>query len=122
MIIRSVYHYINNILLKAILEGNGKRTETIIELKDIKNTVLIEMLRFMYTGSVENIKDFASDLLKVAAKYEIDTLKKMCEDIVIQQLTVENSIEKLICAESYNAKKLNQTRQLSREMRESPAF
>ncbi|KAL7303829.1 hypothetical protein TKK_0003953 [Trichogramma kaykai] len=78
-----------------------------IEITDTSHNILIEMLRYIYTGEIEiEETDIIQQLLKVADKYEIDDLKIECGKLLYAKLTTENAIEFLISAYTYNAEHL----------------
>ncbi|XP_001604724.1 speckle-type POZ protein-like [Nasonia vitripennis] len=81
-----------------------ENVENIVPIKDVGTKVLKEMLHYMYTGSVRDMKmSTAQDLLIVAEKYDILGLKKICGTILEKKLTVNNAIDILILADSHNA-------------------
>ncbi|XP_058789648.1 speckle-type POZ protein B-like [Phymastichus coffea] len=74
-----------------------------VYIKDINPDVLTEILRFIYTGKVENIDELAYELLSASDKYRLDDLKAMCEEIVCRNITVGNSIDILNLADLLQA-------------------
>jgi len=96
-------------VFKAMLQADMKEKQTKeIFIEDFNSKTVAEMLYFMYTGdiSLDDMGDVASDLLRVAAKYQLDDLKEMCEEKLVSNLSVENSIESLVLGDSHNASKL----------------
>lgn len=78
--------------------------ENVVPIKDVRIKVLKEMLHYMYTGSVRDMKmNTAQDLLIVAEKYDIPGLKKITGKVLEKKLTVDNAINILILADSHNA-------------------
>ncbi|XP_051172677.1 speckle-type POZ protein-like [Leptopilina boulardi] len=88
--------FFKNILIE--LEGNAK-----IEINDVDPLVFYELLRFIYSGSVENLDDMAYELLLAADKYQIPTLKIVCERALMLKVNVENVVSMLKIAENRNA-------------------
>ncbi|XP_023314893.1 protein roadkill-like [Trichogramma pretiosum] len=75
-----------------------------IKIIDTSHNILVEMLRFMYTGEIEiNETDMILQLLAVADKYQIDNLKIKCGKLLYAELSTENAIEFLTSANKYNA-------------------
>ncbi|XP_024877074.1 speckle-type POZ protein-like [Temnothorax curvispinosus] len=76
-----------------------------VTIEDIDYETVREMLRFIYTGKVENSENLGkiTDLLVATDKYELTKLKVMCEKILCTRLTVENAAEILILADFYRA-------------------
>ncbi|XP_023314904.1 speckle-type POZ protein-like [Trichogramma pretiosum] len=78
-----------------------------IEITETSHNILIEMLRYIYTGEIEIDKtDMIQQLLIAADKYEIDDLKIECGKLLYAKLTTENAIEFLILAYTCNAERL----------------
>ncbi|KAL7303830.1 hypothetical protein TKK_0003954 [Trichogramma kaykai] len=78
-----------------------------IKITDTSHNILVEMLRFIYTGEIEiNETDMILQLLAVADKYQIDNLKIKCGKMLHAELSTENAIEFLTSAHKYNAKHL----------------
>ncbi|KAL7303412.1 hypothetical protein TKK_0004596 [Trichogramma kaykai] len=86
-----------------MLENNSR----VVNMTDVNHKVAVEMLQYIYTGSV-NIQDFflAAEVLVAAEKYQLEELKNECEQILISHLSTENAIEALKMADTYNAKHL----------------
>lgn len=80
--------------------------ENKVNITDFDEQVVEEMLNYMYTGVSENLNMMADKLLVAAEKYGLDELKDMSEVIMVENLSVENAIERLIFADLYQAHKL----------------
>ncbi|ODM96617.1 Speckle-type POZ protein B [Orchesella cincta] len=68
----------------------------LIEPQDIGLDCIHELLRYVYTGTVDNSKmteGLANRLIIAADKYGLPELKRLCENIVLQGLRAENAIE-----------------------------
>jgi len=68
----------------------------LIEPQDIGLDCINELLRYIYTGMVDNSKmndGLANRLIIAADKYGLPELKRLCENIVLQGLKAENAIE-----------------------------
>ncbi|XP_014214510.1 speckle-type POZ protein A-like [Copidosoma floridanum] len=78
----------------------------VVEIKDFDSSVIIEMLRYMYTGEVENINDIADDLVRCADKYLISELKESCETYLANSLTLDNVLSRLCFANFHNCNDL----------------
>jgi hypothetical protein len=76
----------------------------LVEIKDIDFSVFNEMMRFMYYKRVENMKVVAQDLLVAADKYDLEELKLVCQEYLLHDLSVDNSIGLLCLSDKYNAK------------------
>lgn len=79
--------------------GLKEQKEGIAEINDISVDVFREVLRFIYTGKVENITENVADLLIAADKYDLNVLKAICEKKIYEILSKENAMEFLIIAD-----------------------
>ncbi|XP_023313625.1 speckle-type POZ protein B-like [Trichogramma pretiosum] len=78
-----------------------------VDMIDISYEAAVEMLRYIYTGSVETEELSAiADLLAAADKYQLEGLKHKCEKILVSKLTAGNCVEILIIADKYSASSL----------------
>ncbi|OXU20217.1 hypothetical protein TSAR_013059 [Trichomalopsis sarcophagae] len=78
----------------AMLESNMKEgQDSVIEVGDIEPDVMAELLRFIYTGKVENMDELVADLLAAADMYQLDHLRIMCEAIIAKKLSIDNVAE-----------------------------
>ncbi|XP_011871171.1 PREDICTED: speckle-type POZ protein-like [Vollenhovia emeryi] len=77
-----------------------------VDITDMDPEVWREMVRFIYTGKVANLKEMANDLLTAADKYGVERLKKMCEWALVKKLNVENATEIFILADLHDAPQL----------------
>lgn len=83
-----------------------EKLENTVEIADIKYDVLVEMVRFVYSGKVNNIDTIACELAAAADKYAIHGLKAMCEETMCKNLSVDNVVEYLDFADKYRMDKL----------------
>lgn len=73
------------------------RTKKVV-IEDIEPEVFRQLLHYLYTGTCPllKMKSITQDLFVAADKYDIDTLKDECVDILLAQLEIKNSIGMLI--------------------------
>lgn len=57
-------------------------TQKVFEIKDIEPDVFLEMLRFIYYGSPDINANNVMKLMKVADKFQLSVLKKLCLMVV----------------------------------------
>ncbi|XP_014237864.2 BTB/POZ domain-containing protein At4g08455-like [Trichogramma pretiosum] len=78
-----------------------------VDMMDVKYEAAVEMLRYIYTGSVE-AQEFSltSELLAAAEKYQLEGLKNTCDLKLASNLSTENTVKALAFADTYNAKYL----------------
>ena len=74
-----------------------------VEVTETDPDVFNEMLRYIYTGNVEDLSDVAFDLYELANKYDIRGLRVRCEQCLLHTLSVENVIHVLELADGHNA-------------------
>ncbi|KAK0083984.1 hypothetical protein PV325_007827 [Microctonus aethiopoides] len=83
-----------------------------IVVTDIEVDVMEKVIDYMYTGvihlQVPDI-DVLISILKVADKYEIMTLKKLCEQKLSEKIKIENVLEILDRTSLYQVPQLRQT-------------
>ncbi|XP_044010141.1 speckle-type POZ protein-like B [Aphidius gifuensis] len=82
----------------------NKESEVIIE--DIEEDVFEEFLHYIYTEETENVNKIPMELLAVAEKYQVDRLKKICEEIICGTINSDNVSSMLIFSDKYNVEKL----------------
>lgn len=62
--------------------------------------IMKEFLRFIYTGGkIENLSAIANELAFAAEKYQLDELKELCFDTIIETLSTENVLQTLLAAD-----------------------
>ena len=67
--------------------------------------LVLKELRFMYTGTIGQIDD-RHDLLVAADRYEILSLKDVCEKKLTKNVTIKNIIKYLLLASKHQLKTL----------------
>ena len=98
-------------VFKAMFQANMKESETKeVVIEDIEPAVFAEMLHFIYTGGTneDTLKDVSVELLAAADKYELLSLKEICEDNLCSGLTNSNAVQYLILGDLYKALKLRE--------------
>ncbi|KAL7307058.1 hypothetical protein TKK_0000798 [Trichogramma kaykai] len=95
-------------VFKAMLTHDMlERKNNSVEIIDTPYNILIEMLRYIYTGEIISTKtDIVLEILAVADKYQIDNLKVKCEKILCAELSTENALDIMEAALKYNVKNL----------------
>ncbi len=93
----------------AMFQSNMREKETKkVAIDDFKAEVVSEMLNFIYTGKVsgKDISKIATELLAAADKYQLELLKKLCEERLCSSLKVTNCVEYLVVGDMYQTFKL----------------
>ncbi|KAJ8675313.1 hypothetical protein QAD02_011099 [Eretmocerus hayati] len=83
-----------------------EKKENVIHIEDFEFEVILELIRFIYTGKVHNIGRIVQDLLIAADKYDIKELKTECTDYLCRTLSTHNVLQLMNFADQYNAEKL----------------
>ncbi|XP_023313623.1 protein maternal effect lethal 26-like [Trichogramma pretiosum] len=75
----------------------------IVNMKDVSYETAEEMLRFIYTGTIESHEiTLIIDLLVTAVKYQLEELKNECERILSSLLSPENAVDIINVADKCN--------------------
>ncbi|XP_030062136.1 BTB/POZ domain-containing protein 19 isoform X1 [Microcaecilia unicolor] len=72
-----------------------------IILSDVQPEVFLPLIEFLYTNSVTLNNLIALEVLTSAMEYELDDLRKLCVEFVIEMLTVDQACEALQAAVIY---------------------
>ncbi|XP_044743660.1 speckle-type POZ protein-like [Chrysoperla carnea] len=83
-----------------------ERKQNRVNIVDVNYEILHELLKFIYTGKVENLETMAGEILAAAEKYALDRLKRLCEKELCANLSTGNAAEILILADLHNANQL----------------
>ena len=75
-----------------------EKAEGFVDIVDTDENVFKEMLTYIYTEEIPNLKHSVLDLLPVADKYQLDHLKAACATYLLKNLTMENILNVLILA------------------------
>jgi BTB/POZ domain len=79
-----------------------------VEIEDIESDIMLEILRFIYTGKTQNIDKLADALLPAADKYCLERLKVQCEEMLCTTIDRDNVADTLILADLHSAVQLRQ--------------
>lgn len=101
-------------VFRAMFQADMKeKTNQHVEIKDLKPDVVSEMLKFIYTRTCVATEDnpnldMVSDLLAASEKYQMVTLKNVCQTLLLSHLKVANSMKFLVLGDMHTAQKLKQ--------------
>ena len=91
-------------VLRKMFEVEMKEKHSnVIEIVDLDPSVVSDLLSFLYTGTVPNMKENAEELLKAADMYEMPHLFSACEAMLQSSLNDANVVQSLIRADMHNA-------------------
>ena len=57
------------------------------------------MLLFIYSGKVQGLNEKAEKLLTASEKYDLKTLKQMCEELLCEKMDRDNVLELLLLSD-----------------------
>ncbi|KAL7298622.1 hypothetical protein TKK_0008390 [Trichogramma kaykai] len=81
--------------------------ENFVKITDTTENIVTAMLRFIYTGKLDVTEtNKIIELLAVADKYQIDSLKIKCGKMLYSDLSSENAIDILVAAHKYKLENL----------------
>ncbi|XP_044579481.1 speckle-type POZ protein-like [Cotesia glomerata] len=83
-----------------------EKKENTVTIPDIDPQIFEKILEFIYTDQVSDLDENAELLLEGADKYQLQSLKEMCEESLSKTLTFENAFKLSIFADFHNANHL----------------
>ncbi|OXU16802.1 hypothetical protein TSAR_011219 [Trichomalopsis sarcophagae] len=97
----------NSSVFAAMFDAeSNERKEIVLEIHDSTYSILMEMIRFIYTGKVNGIENMIEDLAIAANKYALHRLMIICEQTMIKCLSIHNVIHSLLFADKLEMKEL----------------
>ena len=97
-------------VFRAMLQADmEEKREGIIYIKDFSPDVVKAMLNYMYTSTLDQgdqDQEHLKEVFKAADKYQLDLLKKACEQNLCHGLTTENCLIYLVLGDMYKAEML----------------
>ena len=71
-----------------------------VNIDDLDPDTVHDMLLFIYKGMLDNLgKGKAERLLTAAEKYDLKTLKQMCEELLCEKIDTDNVLEMLLLSD-----------------------
>ncbi|KAJ1691013.1 hypothetical protein LUZ63_015168 [Rhynchospora breviuscula] len=90
-------------LFGPMVEGNKK----CIKLEGMMAEVFKDLLHYIYTDKIQDVgTKFNQHLLEAADRYALDGLKKICEDRLCRDITLDTVVSSLGLADQHNCGKL----------------
>ncbi|XP_057318347.1 speckle-type POZ protein-like [Microplitis mediator] len=83
-----------------------EKKENKISIPDITPEIFEKLLKYIYTDEVNDLDADAERLLEAADKYQLLSLKKMCQVSLSKTLTVNNALKIMTLADLHSAKHL----------------
>ncbi|CAL8132025.1 unnamed protein product [Orchesella dallaii] len=91
------------VFAKMFITKMRESKENSVVIKDFENEIVMGMLEWMYTGQTRLLNKKAADLLQIAEKYDLEGLKKDCENILVGKLSVINAAKLLVLGHLHHA-------------------
>lgn len=106
-----VFHVNRAVLVSQspIFRQQFTNSSNVIHMYNTSTEVAEEFLIYMYSSWPAQLNKFAEDLLYLSDRYEMNALKKACEDVIINGINVENAANIVIIADKGNSKRLSST-------------
>ncbi|XP_057340499.1 speckle-type POZ protein B-like [Microplitis mediator] len=94
------------VFLTMFTNNMKESSEREITISDIEPEIFKNILYSIYTDEVTELDENAEDLLEAADRFQLLSLKEMCEESLCKSVTVERAITILTLAKRHNAKQL----------------
>ncbi|KAJ8680893.1 hypothetical protein QAD02_016680 [Eretmocerus hayati] len=96
-----------NEVFSTMIKGDSKVDgNDVINIEDTEYEVVVELIRFIYTGQVHNIEKMAKKLIIAADRYGVIQLKYKCEKYLCPFLSPDNVLDYLKLADTYGLDEL----------------
>jgi hypothetical protein len=82
--------------------GMKEVKEKVVEIKEVDPKILLEFLRFLYLGVVENMAEVSPLLFELADRYLMEDLKETCVYYMVHHVTVLNVVELFCLSKKFN--------------------
>ena len=96
---RNILSARSSVLKKMFEDDKEQKNFVRIEISDITPTIFKLILRFIYTGKMEDLEENAEALLPATHRFALFQLKCSCEDVLCSQLSIENAVSYLILSD-----------------------
>ncbi|XP_038209289.1 ARMADILLO BTB ARABIDOPSIS PROTEIN 1-like [Zerene cesonia] len=95
-------------VFRAMLKEDTAETKNgWVKLIEVGKEDLQHLLTFIYTGTLKNLDDINFfNMLILADRFNLEGLRELSEHALIQQLSIDNALEMLAVADSYNSQAL----------------
>lgn len=101
-ILAAVSPYFKSMFSTGMRESREHR----ITLQDMNEVTFDKFLKFVYTGKEDAIGDDVTEMLRMAAIFQVDCLQDHCEEVLVEQLRNENCLDMYALGVIYNCQQL----------------
>lgn len=99
---RSVFGFHSEVF-RSMLTLDTKENDTrVIEIKDTNAIAFEAFIKYLYTGEIDNMEQVANDLMVLADKYDIEGLRKECENYLCEKINENTALLLLIEADLHS--------------------
>lgn len=93
----------------AMLTGEMRESRAReIVIPDVRHSIFLVLLEFLYTDNVEVPLNIAMELFEVADKFGVERLKKMCESKMLASIKIDNAAAIFLAADQHHAASLRE--------------
>ena len=96
--------FFHNMLTGEYMEARA--TELVID--DVRVPVFLQLLEFLYSDSVEIVLESAMELLRVADRFGVERLKRLCENVMLSSICIDTAPQMLLTADVHSAEVLRE--------------
>lgn len=96
-------------VLKAMLNSEmveGRSSSIVIH--DVRYTIFLSLMEYLYTDDTQITLENAMELFQIADRFGVERLKRICENLMLSSLNIENAAHILFTADLYDAKGLRE--------------
>lgn len=94
------------VLAAAFTHDMIEKKSNEVSITDIDPEIFEKVLRYIYTDQVSDLEVVAAKLLEAADKYQLLSLKKLCEEALMRSSNRENIVEIVVLADRHSAQNL----------------
>jgi leucine-zipper-like transcriptional regulator 1 len=95
---------LNAMLNSEMIEGSSSS----IAIHDVRHTIFLSLMEYLYTDDTQVTLENAMELFQVADRFGVERLKRICENLMLSSLNIENAAHILFTADLYDAKGLRE--------------
>ncbi|XP_008556049.1 speckle-type POZ protein B-like [Microplitis demolitor] len=88
-----------------IIQQLKKNRKYEMNISDMDPDICEKLVEFIHTDNVTNLDEVAERLFEAADKYQIPTLKNLCEESFRKNVNVENAVQYLVLLDRHYANK-----------------
>ena len=74
-----------------------------INIPEVRHNIFLGLLEYLYTDQTQITLDNAMEMFQAADRFGVDRLKRLCENLMLSSLNVENASHILYAADIVNA-------------------